>query len=105
MVSTKSNTKGGGPRDKGSQQKAQNVKSPTIPVASDPPAGKKVSFFYIIAPVVFAPDTGLSFLLPWSNISFCSSHVAPFSVLCQRCGSLLSLRAIFLTHTQSKTKS
>lgn len=42
MVSTKSNTKGGGPRDKGSQQKAQNVKSPTIPVPAEPPAGKKV---------------------------------------------------------------
>lgn len=42
MVSTKNNTKGGGPREKGAQQKTQNVKSPTIPVTSEPPAGKKV---------------------------------------------------------------
>lgn len=44
MVSTKNNTKGGGPREKGAQQKTQNAKSPTIPVTSEPPAGKKVRF-------------------------------------------------------------
>ncbi|XP_071846076.1 uncharacterized protein [Apostichopus japonicus] len=58
MVSTKSNTKGGGPRDKGSQQKAQNVKSPTIPVPAEPPAGKKATAEQIrLANMIYSDST------------------------------------------------
>lgn len=58
MVSTKNNTKGGGPREKGAQQKTQNVKSPTIPVTSEPPAGKKATAEQIrMANMIYSDST------------------------------------------------